>query len=174
MNCISVREPYATALFFGFKIQEFRNFRIPAEICAIHIPKTIDYPLYNICDFYSDVGANLTSEVCEIIFNNEKETKNFELKNGTYSIKEGTDIDKDSQDFKMLETLFSRNSIENNNNPYLTGKCIGTVEFTGHTEDHFNLNYKFANNLQNTKLFSLNKSFDMKGRLGLYKIELKE
>lgn len=166
MNCITVREPYASALIFGFKKAEYRNFKINKGMCYIHVAKTENLPYYDKAFFYHDIGAKLTAEATLIHAGERNSTKNLELLNGVISIKKSSKISKESNDFKLLKTLYI-----DRKKPYKKGQVIGIVNFT-HTDREGEYGYKFANYCTPVKVLSDSECFNVKGQLSQFKVTI--
>jgi hypothetical protein len=169
MKCISIMEPYASALIFGFKPSELRNFRIEQGECLIHVSASkIGFPKTKLHEYYRSIGANLTADVCLLRYNKQVKTDRMYIENNLIEITNLSGIDK--KDYDMCKSLFYRNSKAQNNIPYLYGQIIGSVEFYG-CENSTDKKYKFANLCEKGKLFSLKDSIFTKGRLGMYQVD---
>ena len=169
MNCITVMEPYASALIFGLKTSELRNFRIPEGECLIHVSMhKIGYPVKKLHEFYRSIGANFTADCCLVRYNGETETEHIRL--GENKLEVIKKIDENSADWKLSDSLFRRNHRAQDGAPFLHGQIIGSVEFTGHSKSN-DKNYKFENHCNNGQLFTLKNSIFSKGRTGLYQVQ---
>jgi len=169
MNCITVREPYASALIFGFKKSELRNFRIPEGECLIHVSMhKIGVPIKKLHEFYREIGADFTADCCLVRYNDKTETEHIEIKNGKLNVVK--DIGENSKDRQLAFSLFKRNHTAQDGAPFLHGQIIGKVEFVSNTDSE-DKTYKFENHCKNGQLFSIKNSIFQKGILGLYSVD---
>jgi hypothetical protein len=171
-NCITIREPYASALLSGLKPQEYRNFRITSGKCFIHVAKTMSMNEYERAFFYQDIGAQLTAEATLINAGERVHTKNLHVVNDTLELKKSSLLSKLSADYRLMKRLYIDNAGSQNGKPYLKGKIIGSVAFTGSTRDHENKEYKFGNNCENGEFLPLEKCVPIKGQLSQFKVDL--
>lgn len=167
MNFITVMEPYASALIFGFKKEEFRNFKIPLGRCGIHVSSKIAVNSKKLHEYYSSIGANLVSQICKINYNKENDTEHCEWDdfNKKIILKNEAEL---LPDYDMAITLFRRNMNVTGNIPFLLRMYIGDIYINEHKKSD-EKNYKFINICEKSYLNSIEKSKFMIGKVGLFK-----
>lgn len=168
MNCISIQEPYASAIICGLKKGEYRNFRIKLEKTLIHVSLKPAMNKKEIIAFYREIKAPISAAYYEVAFGVKKQNNYFKLEDKT--VVQIKDVDTESNDFRLVEML-ARNLEACNGNVFLYGRIIGQVDFIKHKTGYFN-GYNIANVCKNPELFSLKESIFYKGRLGQYSVNL--
>lgn len=166
MNCITVMEPHASALVFGMQDFEERPFRIKNGKCAIHVSKKASYTPKKLNEYYRSIGADITADICLIVFNKKENTDTVHVVNG--EIRHKIDFDENSNDAKLAKTLFERNASAQNGSIFLTGQIIGEINIEKNIKLKNNL---FANYYSKGKLYSLKESIFIKGQRGQFKIK---
>ena len=165
MQCISIKEPFASAILFGFKKSELRNFKINGK-CLVHCSKSFDFKIKDLVSFYRSIGANITADVFEVAY---KITDSNE--NCYYSKDENKTVINDiniNNDFIMANTLFNRN-IKVIDFPFLFGMIIGEVNFN-ETINSIESSYKYENFINEYKVFDVKNSIFYRGKLGLFQV----
>lgn len=167
LNCITVPEPYATAMLFGFQSYIDRKYEIKKGECIIHVDIKPAIPKLKIIEYFNDVGAPITSELFKIALDKTlKETEHFYISSS--GIEARNNIDFRSPDYHMAECLFFRNKISDRRAPFLFSRKIGTVIFTHSEQINKKNSFLIRNHCEKSQIFSLkNSTFDI-SRLGQF------
>jgi hypothetical protein len=168
MNCITLNEPYATAMIFGFKPFEDRGFEIKKGECIIQVGIKPALSRKKIIEYFNDIGAPITSDLFKIALDLDiKETDNFYIGDNGIEVKDNVDLR--SKDYHMAECLFFRNKKANKKAPFLSSRMIGTVIFT-HSEPVNNKKGLIRNYCKKSQLFTLKNSTFGISRLGQFDV----